>query len=291
MSRLSGRRVILTGATGGIGNHLTQALADAGAEMALVVYTHTEADGLIEQVRMHAKRTFSIVADLTQAEDRERVIGEAVARLGGIDILINNAGDELTSPYHELSEATIERLLALDLVAPMMLSRKAIPYMRAQGAGLIINMSSLAGKLGPAFQEPYAASKAGLVGFTQSLRATYRHTGIRATVICPGFVDAGIYERNRRASGIAAPALLGSVPPRRVVDAVFRAIERDEPEIIVNKYPVRMLIAITNLFPALGEWMTERTGGHAYFRRTAQVLREGAQAGQTEHGAASTKGP
>ena len=136
--------------------------------------------------------------------------------------------------YHELSEENIYDTLRVNLEAPMILSRLLLPEMLERKRGLIVNISSLAGKSGPAYQEPYAATKAGLIHFTTSLRATYRGSGVSASVIVPGFVEAGIYAKLKAKSGCSAPALLGTSPPEAIPRAVIRAIENDLPEIIVN---------------------------------------------------------
>jgi short-subunit dehydrogenase len=191
--------------------------------------------------------------------------------LGPIDILVNGAGVEFNSAYHDLSEGQIGEVLSVNLEAPMILSRLVLPEMLERKQGHIVNISSLAGKSGPAFQEPYAASKAGLVAFTQSLRATYRGTGVSASVIVPAFVEAGIYARLKAKSGCAAPALLTGCSPEQVAQAVLRSIEGDVPEIIVNRYPIRPVLALSALSPRLGDWITARMGVNDFFRRAAEA--------------------
>jgi hypothetical protein len=88
-------------------------------------------------------------------------------------------------------------------------------------------------------------------------------------VIVPGFVEAGIYAKLKQRSGCSAPALLGTSAPESVANAVVRAIQRDLPEILVNPIPVRPLLALTVLFPSLGEWLIGKTGSHDFFRRVA----------------------
>lgn len=134
-------------------------------------------------------------------------------------------------------------------------------------------MSSLAGKSGPAFQEPYAATKAGLIAFTSSLRATHRGSGVSASVIVPGFVEAGIYPGLKAQSGWAAPALLGTSRPETVARAVIRAIERDTPEVLINPTPVRPLLVLTILWPRAGAWLADKLGANDFFRRVVQVKR------------------
>ena len=131
--------------------------------------------------------------------------------------------------------------------------------------------ASLAGKSGPAFQEPYAATKAALVGFTVSLRATYRGSGVSASVIVPSFVEAGIYARLKAKSGCSAPALLTGCTAELVAEAVLRAIRDDVPEIIINRYPIRPVLALSALSPRLGDWIVTRLGVHDFFRRVLEA--------------------
>jgi short-subunit dehydrogenase len=163
-------------------------------------------------------------------------------------------------------------MLGVNLEAPMILSRLVLPEMLSRGQGHIVNMSSLAGKSGPAFQEPYAATKAALVGFTTSFRATYRGTGVSASVIVPSFVEAtGIYARLKAKSGCSAPALLTGCSAEQVARAVLRAIRDDVPEIIVNRYPIRPVLALAALSPAIGDWIVARLGVHDFFRRVIEA--------------------
>jgi short-subunit dehydrogenase len=209
----------------------------------------------------------ALALDLRDATQRREMVDTIRKQLGGIDLLINNAGVEFTAPYHTLSEDNIRDVLGVNLEAAMIVTWLVLPDMLKRRRGHIVNISSLAGKANPALQEPYAATKAGLVGFTYSLRASYRREGVSASVILPGFVETGIYEKLKRTSGCSAPPLLGTSAPEKVVRAVLRAIERDRPEVIINPIPVRPLLAIAALFPALGEWALSQTGGHDFFRK------------------------
>jgi len=188
---------------------------------------------------------------------------------------VNNAGIEFTSYYHQLGEEQILDVLRVNLAAPMILTRLLLPRMLERKRGHVVNISSLAGKSGPAFQESYSASKAALIAFTASLRGTYRDSGFSASVIVPGFVDAGIYSALKARAGRRASWLLGSMPPEAVARAVIRAVERDRPEIIVNHLPVRPLLALAAWSPGFGEWLTDKTGSNDFFRSVVK-----AQAGQ-----------
>ncbi len=271
-----GQTVLLTGASGGLGSYLTRKLQERGVNLALVAFPGSGLDDLREEVRGKGVRAISLPSDLRDPSQRRDVVARVCKEFGRIDVLINNAGIEFTSPYHELSEQNILDVLRVNLEAAMVMTWLVLPEMLQRRSGHILNISSLAGRANPALQEPYAATKAGLIGFTYSLRASYRPSGVSASVVVPGFVETGIYERLRKCSGLSAPPLLGTSPPGKVVDAAVRAIERDLPEVIVNPLPVRPLLAFAAMFPRLGEWVLAQTGGHQFFRNVFEASQRAA---------------
>jgi short-subunit dehydrogenase len=271
MRILAGQVILLTGASGGLGTYMARAFAKRKVKLALVAHPGIDLEGLRKSVADSGAEAIAITSDLREPDRRREMLATVRSRLGPIDILVNNAGVEFNSMYHELSERQIGEVLSVNLEAPMILSRLVLPDMVERRHGHIVNISSLAGKSGPAFQEPYAASKAGLVAFTQSLRATYRGSGVSASVIVPAFVEAGIYARLKAKSGCAAPALLTGCSPEQVAQAVLRSIEGDVPEIIVSRYPIRPVLALSALSPRLGDWIIARMGVNDFFRRAAEA--------------------
>lgn len=271
MKLLAGQTVLLTGASGGLGTFMTHAFAERGLNLSLVAHPGAELEGLRKIVEERGGRAVCYNSDLRDPAQRRDVLERTRKELGAIDVLVNNAGVEFTSVYHDLTEENIREVLNVNLEAPMILSRLVLPEMLARKRGHIVNISSLAGKSGPAFQEPYAATKAALVAFTASLRATYRGSGVSASVVTPGFAEAGIYAKLKAESGCSAPVLLGTSAPGKIAQAVIRAIERDRPEIIVNPLPVRPLLAFTALFPSAGEWVVNQIGTNDFFRRVVEA--------------------
>jgi short-subunit dehydrogenase len=263
--------VLLTGASGGLGLHFVKAFAQLRVRLVLAAFPGNDLQEIRAEIEKQGCESVDLVCDLRDPGQRVKLVETALKRFGRVDLLVNNAGIEFTAFYHELSEAQIASVLAVNLEAPMMLARLVLPTMLAQKRGHIINISSLAGKSGPAFQEPYAATKAALVAFTFSLRSTYRTAGISASAIVPGFVEAGIYSRLKTQSGMSAPAWMGTSQPESVVRAVLRSIENDLPEIIVNPVPVRPLLALTALFPRFGEWLSGKIGANNFFRRAVEM--------------------
>ena len=269
-----GDTVLLTGASGGLGRFIAHALVDFQVRQVLVAHPGTNLEELHKEIASRGGEAIVITSDLREADQRRRLLQESAKRMGPIAILINNAGVEFTSAYHELTEENIYETLRVNLEAPMVLSRLILPEMLAQKRGFIVNISSLAGKSGPAFQEPYAATKAALINFTTSLRASYRGSGVSASVIVPGFVEAGIYAKLKAKSGCSAPALLGTSPPEAVPRAILRAIQNDLPELIVNPLPVRPLLALIALFPSAGEWIAGKMGTNHFFRQVAEAQKQ-----------------
>ena len=245
--------------------------------LVLVAFPGEGLQEVCSAVTKEGVKAITLNLDLRDAEQRRQMVSTTLKEFGGVDVLVNNAGVEASAAYHDLSEGQIKDILTVNLEAPMMLTRSVLPTMLRQGHGHIGNMSSLAGKFGPGFQEAYSATKAALTAFTFSLRGTYRGTGVSASVVCPGFVQAGIYERMKKQIGRPAPGLLGAgvCSPERVAQAVVRAIERDLPEIIVSRLPVRPLLALYPLSPSLGAWITDKIlGAHDFFRTVAEAQRK-----------------
>lgn len=283
MTHLKGRTALLTGADGGMGGHLATALAAEGVNLLLVGFEEHGLAALVDALTARGVCAKSIHADLRDASQRRDVVAAARREFGDIDLLVNNAGVEYSCPYHELTPAQIKDVIEVNLTASMMLAHLVLPDMLRRRSGHIVNMSSLAGKSGPAFQEPYAATKAALTAFTYSLRATYRSTGVSASVITPGFVDTGIYARLKDRTHCTAPFLLSPVSPDRVARALLRAIRYDLPEVLVSRYPVQPILMILALMPRLGLWMIARLGTHEFFRRVVEASKRepGVSSGST----------
>lgn len=178
---LSGLRVAITGAAGGIGLVMADSFAACGSR---VFISDVNEEALAECG--HA----GMIADAGSFAAMEGFIDRAVAHFGGLDVLVNNAG--IAGPTKRVEEVTPEELdatLQIDLAAMFHTARRAIPAMRASGGGSIINLSSAAGRFGFQLRSPYAAAKWGVVGFTKTLAIELGPDGIRVNAILPGLVD------------------------------------------------------------------------------------------------------
>jgi short-subunit dehydrogenase len=271
MKDLAGKTAVVTGASRGIGVDVARALHGQGMNILIAARTAAALDALRAELDgPTGPRVIVVPTDVSKDGDLQRLVETAERECGGVDVLVNNAGIESVYTYHKLGLPEIDEVIAVNLVGPMHLAWMVLPGMLRRGSGHIVNMSSLAGKAGPAYAEPYAATKAGLIGFTQSLRATYRPLGVSASVICPGFVDAGMYARGREEQGGVRPRS-GVASARQVAEAVVRAIRQDLPEVTVNPVPVRPLLAANALAPGLAERLSRLVDANDLFRRQAEL--------------------
>jgi short-subunit dehydrogenase len=268
--RLDGATALMTGAAGGLGTHLARALAGRGVHVGLSGRNEGALEALRDELRARGVRAEAVPADLSDPRQAAGLVGRAEAAIGPLDLLVNNAGVEETVEYPRLDDGALQAMVAVDLVAPMLLTRHALAGMTARGRGHVVNVGSLAGKGGVPYEAVYATTKAGLVGLTRSLRAELEGTPVGASVVCPGFVSGdGMYARMADELGVRAPLPLRPVPPERVVDAVLAAIEGDRPEVLVSAVPMRPLLALQELMPRLTERVVLALGTRRFFGAVA----------------------
>lgn len=271
MKDLRGANVLLTGAAGGLGHHIARALAGEGANLALSGRNVEALEELADETRALGVKVVVVAADLAEPDTARSLPARAEQELGPLDVVVNNAGIELTSAFTDLDPSEIETMTTVNLLAPMVITHAVLPGMLERGRGHVVQIASLAGKAGPPYSEPYAATKAGLVGLTESLRAEYAGSPVGFSVVCPGFVaDEGMYARARD-RGVRGSRLMGESKPQDVARAVLTAIRKDAPELIVNPTPVRPLLALRGFSPRTAEAVLRRAGTDDVFRRMAEL--------------------
>jgi NAD(P)-dependent dehydrogenase (short-subunit alcohol dehydrogenase family) len=185
--RLDGRRALVTGGNRGLGRAIAQALAEAGADVAVASRGLDSARAAAEEIaEATGRRARAFAADVARAEDVERLVAEVEGGLGPLDILVNNAGINVRGPSPELTEADWDSVVDVNLKAPFLLSRVVGPGMARRGFGRIVNMGSILSVVGLAGRSPYAASKAGVVNLTRVLALEWAAQGVTVNAICPG---------------------------------------------------------------------------------------------------------
>jgi short-subunit dehydrogenase len=239
--QLAGANALVTGATGGIGGAIAGALA---AQDARLVLSGRRAAALESLAGTVGGRT--IVADLANAEDVSRLGAEAVA--AEVDVLVANAALPASGLLADLTEHEIDRMLEVNLRAPIMLAHMLAPGMAARGRGHLVFVSSLSGRAASAASSMYSATKFGLRGFALGLRQDLQPAGVGVSLVSPGFIrDAGMFAE----TGIRLPPGTGTRTPADVAGAVIRAIETGQAEIDVAPLPLRLGATFASLAPAL----------------------------------------
>jgi len=219
---------LVTGASSGIGRATALRLSRAGAR---VILLGRDRDALDE---VAAKTTGTvIVADLADPSEVERAAAESVAVAGRVDVLVNNAGEGMAGPFAEINPLRAELLVRTNLLAPIRLARALLPGMLDRKRGHIVNVASIAGHVGVRNEAVYAATKAGLIGFSESLRYELAGTGVGVSVVSPGVVRTAFFERAGRPYTRRLPRL---IEPDRVARAILRGIRRNKAQVFEPKW-------------------------------------------------------
>jgi short-subunit dehydrogenase len=184
------KTVIITGGSEGVGAATARMFAEAGANLMLVARNKKNLDAMAEELRAKTKVEV-FVMDVSDAEACVDVFKKAAFEFGRVDVLVNNAGYHKRGPVEEVDPADLGTMIDVNLKAPIMLSRIALPYLREAGGGAIINVGSLAGRAPIPGSAGYAASKAGLRSFTYALGIEMADSNIKLAVVSPGPIDTG----------------------------------------------------------------------------------------------------
>lgn len=265
---MSGRVVIVTGASSGIGEATARAFGRAGDRVALVA---RRADRL-QQTAASLPDSLVVPADLSKGEDIARVAAAVLARYGRIDVLVNNAGLGTYDWLERLPEEDIRTEVHVNLLAPILLTRAVLPAMQAQGHGVIVNVASVAGKISTPTMSIYNAAKFGLDGFSEALRREVRAQGIHVCVIYPGPVTGTEFgARRTRGAGLSAvSARFRRLPGLRTdTQTVARAIvglaDRPRPRLVIPCF-YGVMVAVNMLLPALVDALISRAARRARAR-------------------------
>jgi short-subunit dehydrogenase len=269
MRQLQGLTALVTGASGGIGRYIARELAGAGMNVIVSGRREDALAAAVAELREAGIRAEAVPADLSDLAQAESLIERSEAALGPLDVLVNNAGVEYVSSFTRSTPQELVSTININLTAPLLITRHVLRGMLERGRGHIVFIASLAGKVGPAYEGPYAASKAGLIALTQSLRAEYRAAPVGFSVVCPGFVAGdGMYQRMVEV-GVVSNRILGTTTTGKIAEKVVAAIRRDVPEVVESGAPIRPMLALSQLAPRVLDGMAARIGLTDVFRRAA----------------------
>jgi short-subunit dehydrogenase len=248
MFDLTGKTALVTGATGGIGHAIARHLHREGAELVLTGRRTDVLDPLAAEVGGRA-----LAVDLAVRSEVERLAEDCV----DVDVVVHNAAVPASGDLRSFSVDEIDRALEVNLRAPMVLARLLAPRMVERGRGHIVLVSSLSGKSAQRGSSVYSATKFGLRGFGQGLRADLRPDGVGVSVVFPGFIrDAGMFHE----SGVKLPKGVGTSTPDDVAAAVLSAIRRNRGEVDVAPAQMRAGTVFAQLAPDAAAKVARRLG-------------------------------
>lgn len=245
--------VVITGASSGIGAALAREFAKLpGARLSLVARRESALRALARDLAVPAT---VILADLSDPRTAERVVADATAAHGDIDVLINNAGVQVVAPTHEVDVDLGDRSLLVNLMAPLRLTRRVLPSMLSRRAGHIVDITSMAALAPTPGMTYYNAAKAGLAAASEALRGELRGSGVHVLTVYPGIIDDTDMARAGLAAYEATPLLRlqPTATSTELARAVARAIERRVPRLVFPR-----VYGLTRWFPAIVRWFMDR---------------------------------
>ena len=254
--------VVITGASSGIGRCTARFVADAGAR---VVVTARRAEALAELVReieAEGGEALAVPGDVTREEDLRAVADAAVARYGRIDTWVNNAGVYLQGRVQDVTLDEYRRVLDVNFVGLVNGTQRALEVMLPRGAGVIVQLSSVAAKRGVPYTSAYSASKAAIDGFTSAVRAELWGSGVRLSVVYPPTVDTPIYDQGRGKLGVVPKPAPPVADPLQAARAIVHLAETGDRHRFFGW--AGALDRLNRASPAFGDWLLHHGSGFTY---------------------------
>jgi 3-hydroxybutyrate dehydrogenase len=228
--KLKGKSAIITGAASGIGKDIALVFAHEGASVAIADLAKDAADATAAEIRANGGNALGVAMDVTDEKAVNDGVASVVAAFGGVDILVSNAGIQIVHPIEEFSYAEWKKLLSIHVDGAFLTTRACIPHMYKSGrGGSIIFMGSVHSKEASVLKAPYVTAKHGLIGLAKTIAKEGAAHGVRANVICPGFVRTPLVEKQipeqAKALGISEDDVIKKVMLKETVDGEFTTVD------------------------------------------------------------------
>jgi short-subunit dehydrogenase len=241
---LAGRVAVITGASSGIGAATAVACGRAGMRVALAARRADRLERVAAEVRAAGGEARAVPTDVADEAAVRALVDGTAAAWGRLDVLMNNAGAGIVAPVEQTTAAEFERLMRVNFHAAVVGTLAALPHMRRQGRGHLVNVASVLGKRASPFRAAYVASKFALVGFSEALRMELAGAGIHVTCVCPVGTATEFARVETNRLGVPAGGGGPVQSPERVARAILRALVRPRPE--VHPYPPARLLFLAN---------------------------------------------
>jgi short-subunit dehydrogenase len=253
-TQLSGKVVVVTGASMGIGEAIAKIFADGGASVVLLSRDAERAEAARGRVG-HTERTLGLACDVRNREEIDRVLGLALHHFKRVDVWINNAGHGILDSVTNVDMAACRETFETNFFGAVGAMQAVIPVMKQQGAGSIINVSSVAGHIPLPFHAVYSATKFAMNAIGKAARVELKSSGINVMTVCPGYVrtDFGANAVKGKEQKQVRPAQVRGITAERVAKAVLRGYLKQKREVVVP-WTMHPMIKLYQLFPGLVEW-------------------------------------
>lgn len=258
MSRdLTGKRAILTGASGGIGRAIAVDLVKAGVRVALASRNLEKLNALASELKAAGGDVLAVPTDVTKADNRQHLVDAAVAAFGGLDLLVNNAGVGSWGHFANSTEEICRTVMEVNFFGPIELTRLAMPHLTNGDQPAIVNVTSMCGRKGmPAWPE-YSASKFALVGMSEAWRAEFARFDVDVLTIVPGMTNSGFQNNWLRTDGKADLRFDEGMTPEYLAGKIIAAIRKNRTETVCGS-EARRLLRFNRFFPRLTNWLIAR---------------------------------
>ena len=257
--------VLVTGGSSGLGRVIAEAFGAAGAKVVIAALEADAVEAAAAEMRHGGCEVLGVHADVTRQEQVDTLFQRALERFGRLDVLVNNAGRSMRGNAIDTTPEQFRELMELNLIALVRCTRAAVPHLLKQ-RGHVVNIGSLAAKVGSRWVGAYPATKFAVAAYSQQLRLELGPRGLHVLLVCPGPIERkdvrlypleGLEDLPQRARQPGAGAKLRGIEPEKLAGAILRACRRRTPELVVPA-KARLLFALSQLCPSLGDWIVLR---------------------------------
>jgi len=255
--QLAGARMLITGASQGIGRALAEAAARRSASVLAVARSQALLEELAQKVRSAGGILYPVTADITQPADRERLLQAAQQHVGGLDILVNNAGIGATGHFAEGNPDTLRRIMELNFFALTETTRVFLPMLKEGRQAAIVNISSIAGKRGIPARSEYSASKFAVQGFSEALRAEVDKDGIQVLLVCPGLTQTNFSQNMIEQKARMPMDHMRGMTSEEAAEHIIRAIEHGRRETCLT-FHGKLIVLVSRFLPRVADRIARR---------------------------------
>ena len=257
-TELSGKVVVITGASMGIGEAIAKVFADQGASVVLLSRDAARSEAARNRIR-HSERTLALACDVRHREQIDQVIALTMSRFGRIDVWVNNAGHGILDSVAQVNMTLARDTFDTNFFGVLAAMQAVIPILQKQASGTIINISSVAGHIPVPFLALYSATKFALNAVGKAARVELKSSGIHVMTVCPGYVrtDFGANALRGREQKQVRPGSVRGITAERVAHAVFLGYRKKKREVVVP-WTMHPMVKLYQLFPGLVEWAMMR---------------------------------